>query len=289
MQIWTVTEVFKIFIFNVFGWRPDIMLQLYWSLGCFKLDYGGFVYGSAMKYKLSAITLIYNVGIHLATDAFCLSCLENLYVRFGESSLDLQRNILQCFYGSKLTTEPHHLSHATVFHPTLCTEYDLNITISWPVGVCLQQLLQWLDTCLLHIILQTLLYSTLGNYPPNLWSVAHQMCERHIFPHLLLFFAELLSTYMDCMAVYTGRTFAHDSTGSAFMYYSHMFLCHNFNSVFAAEPVLYTELFCPSGIILGNIVLSAWTLEEPCQVWMALHLTIPSLLRFWFKCSTFTS
>jgi hypothetical protein len=64
------------------------------------------------------IDRVHNIGICLATGAFCTSCLENLYVRFGEPPLSLRRNHLLYDYAVKLKTQPHHSSHCVVFHPT---------------------------------------------------------------------------------------------------------------------------------------------------------------------------
>lgn len=59
----------------------------------------------------------------------------------------------------------------------------------------------------------------------------------YIFHILIHCFPELLSSYLDQVAVYADRSFLHESTGSAFIYdglaFSYRLL--NFNSIFTAE------------------------------------------------------
>lgn len=86
-------------------------------------------------------------------------------------------------------------------------------------------------------------------------------------------FAELLSAYLDHVAVYSDRFFVHDSTtGSAFIYDGQVlsYRLLSFNSIFTAEllvliafllwnSILCTKLFCSSSINLSNIISSAQT------------------------------
>jgi uncharacterized protein YbaR (Trm112 family) len=55
------------------------------------------------------------------------------------------------------------------------------------------------------------------------------------------------------------------------------------------KSILYTWLFCSSGVNIGNVISSAQTPWARCRVWVPIHPTIPSLLTFWFNCPAFTN
>jgi hypothetical protein len=99
-------NVLKVLSGRSWGRDQTVILQLYQLLLCSKGDYGSFVYGFATKSKLSIINPIHNTGIHLATGAYCTNHLGSLYIRCGESPLDLQRNLLLYVYLLKLAAQP---------------------------------------------------------------------------------------------------------------------------------------------------------------------------------------
>jgi hypothetical protein len=109
-------RILQILIGSSWGGDQMVMLWLYHTLICSKTDYGGFVYGSATKSKLSVIDPIHHTGIHLATGAFHTNRIESLYVESGELSLSLRRNLLLCSYVAKLATQPDHPWCSVVFH-----------------------------------------------------------------------------------------------------------------------------------------------------------------------------
>lgn len=80
------------------------MLQIYPSPVCSKVDYGSFVYGSAMESKLSIVDPVHYTGIHLATGMFSASLLKSLLAESGEPPFFLWRNPLFCGYIAKLVT-----------------------------------------------------------------------------------------------------------------------------------------------------------------------------------------
>lgn len=82
------------------------MLQLHCSLVCSKMDYGSFVYGSAVTSNLSIIYPVHHTGICLAAGAFWTSYLVSLYTESGEPALSLWSNLLLCGYAAKLAPSP---------------------------------------------------------------------------------------------------------------------------------------------------------------------------------------
>jgi hypothetical protein len=115
-----------------------------------------------------------------------MSRLESWYAESGERSLDLWRNLLLCGYVVKLATQPYHPSHGAVFHPTLRTRYDLNITAYRPtyLWVCTPPApaMTWY-LFVTHHSLQTLSNSTLGNYPSQP-AISDSSDRCNIYPHL---------------------------------------------------------------------------------------------------------
>lgn len=83
---------------------------------------------------------------------------------------------------------------------------------------------------------------TLGNGPLSLRSETCQTSEGcNVFSHLLPVFRRTA-------AVYSDRSFFHESAGSTFIYGNRAvsYCLHNFNSVFTAKLYAHTELFCLS-------------------------------------------
>jgi hypothetical protein len=110
------------------------------------------------------INPIHHVGICLAIGAYHTSHLERLCTISGDSlplDLTVESFNISCFL--KLTTRPDYLSHGAVFHPTLCNRHKLNITASWPMGVCFHQLNIFLFFFI--SVRQFLKYGMLENYP----------------------------------------------------------------------------------------------------------------------------
>jgi len=78
-------------------------------------DYGSFICGFAVKFRLSVIDHVHNTGKSLATFSFQASHLESVYLESGEHPLALLRNLLLYTYAAKFATQPNHPSHGEVF------------------------------------------------------------------------------------------------------------------------------------------------------------------------------
>jgi hypothetical protein len=196
------------------------MLCQYCALIHSKIKYGSFVYGLISQTKLSIIDPVHNIGICLATGAFCTSRLESIYAKAGEPPLSFRWNLLLWNYAAKLNSQPSHPSFAAMFKPSLHHWYETNRTASWPVGVCLQQLLVSLNVNLPH----TVPY----RYTPTLpWLLTLPISDLHLTRHgkssTLCLQYQLL--YRDAVRVpwlhsfiYTDRSLIQNSPGCAFLY-----------------------------------------------------------------------
>ena len=73
------------------NWGADrtVLLQLYRSLICSKLDYGSVIYRSARKSYLMMLDTVHHQGLRLALGAFRTSPVESLYVEAEEPALYL--------------------------------------------------------------------------------------------------------------------------------------------------------------------------------------------------------
>jgi hypothetical protein len=239
------------------------MLRLHRSFLRSKLDCGCFVYFSATKSKLSIINPIHNTGIRLVTGAYRTSCLESLYAESGEPPLKLQRNLLLCGYVSKLATQPHHPSYGPVFHPVLSNRYELNITVSQPVGVRFHQLLRQLDIFLPHIIPYRLC-----RFPQ--WEITRLTCDLRLVSLVrgatspltnCWCFAELLSAYPDHTAVYTdGALFMNRQAVPSYIMARYFRIVYIILTAYSLlNSMLYTELFCSSGVSISSAIQFAQT------------------------------
>ena len=100
------------------NWGADrtVLLQLYRSLICSKLDYGSIVYGSARKSYLMMLDTVHHQGLRLALGAFRTSPVESLYVEAEEPSLYLRREKLALQYAIRLAANPSNPTFKVLFH-----------------------------------------------------------------------------------------------------------------------------------------------------------------------------
>ena len=80
------------------GADRKVLLRLYRSLVCSKLDYGCIVYGSARQSYLRKLDSIHNQGLRLALGAFRTSLVNSLYAEANEPSSNLRRKKLSLQY-----------------------------------------------------------------------------------------------------------------------------------------------------------------------------------------------
>ena len=100
-------------------WGADriILLRLYRSLVCSKLDYGCIVYGSARLSILKQLDPIHHQGLRIALGAFRTSPAQSLYIETHEPSLTTRRLKLSLNYGLKLKSLPENPACSCVFEP----------------------------------------------------------------------------------------------------------------------------------------------------------------------------
>lgn len=68
-----------------------MLLNIYWTLRMFKIDYGCTLYATAKKYLLAQIESIHNTGIRIASRAFRTSLVKSILCEASELPLDLRR------------------------------------------------------------------------------------------------------------------------------------------------------------------------------------------------------
>ena len=99
------------------GADKKVLLLLYRSLICSKLDYGSIVYGSACKSYLKVIDTIHNRRLHLSIGAFRTSPVNSLFVEANEPSLSHSRLKHSLQYLLKLKANPSNPTHKIVLNP----------------------------------------------------------------------------------------------------------------------------------------------------------------------------
>ena len=100
-------------------WRAGriVLLCLYRSLVCSKLDYGCIVYGSAHRLILKQLDSIHHQGLRIALGAFRTSPAQSLYIKAHEPSLTTCRLKLSLNYVLKRKSLPENPAYSCVFEP----------------------------------------------------------------------------------------------------------------------------------------------------------------------------
>ena len=100
-------------------WGADhiVLLRLYRSLVCSKLDYGCIVYRSAHQSILKQLDPVHHQGLRIALCAFRTSPAQSLYIEAHEPSLTTPQLKLSLNYVLKLKSLPENPAYSCVFEP----------------------------------------------------------------------------------------------------------------------------------------------------------------------------
>ena len=94
-----------------------VLLHLYCSLVCSKLDYGCIVYRSAHQSNLKQLDPIHHQGLQIALGAFHTSAAQSLYIEVHEPSLTTLWLKLSLNYVLELKSLPENPAYSCVFEP----------------------------------------------------------------------------------------------------------------------------------------------------------------------------
>jgi hypothetical protein len=146
------------------------------------MDCGSFVYGSAVKFKLSILDIV----LPLVPS---IPAAWRVYMPNPGSLHCLWPNLLLCGYVAKLSTQPHHLLVPSFTSPTAAGMSSLSRHLNLWVYTFSSSLNGFIYAC--HVLLPVDSYHTLVSYISSLWLSTRQTCERwniclYILPGLCL-------------------------------------------------------------------------------------------------------
>ena len=120
-------------------WGADriILLCLYRSLVCSKLDYGCIVYGSARRLILKQLDPIHHQDLRIVLSAFHTSPAQSLYIEAHEPSLTTHRLKLSLNYVLKLKSLPENPPYSCVFEPENTKLFEESESKVPPLGICI--------------------------------------------------------------------------------------------------------------------------------------------------------
>ena len=128
-------------------WGADrkVLLRLYRTLVCSKLDYDCIVYGSARQSYLRKLDSIHNQGLQLALGTFRTSPVNNLYAEANEPPLNLRRKKLSLQYYLILKSNHDNPTHRVVFEPLYKDEFLKGEKVIPPFSLCCEADINNLD------------------------------------------------------------------------------------------------------------------------------------------------
>lgn len=106
-------------------WGADrcTLLRVYKAAICAKLDYGSFIYASALTPVLTRLDTVHHAGLRLATGAFRTSPVLSLCAESGVPPLLFRRHKLSVGYASKVYLNPNNPAYPYVFQPKFAAEF----------------------------------------------------------------------------------------------------------------------------------------------------------------------
>ena len=118
-------------------WGADriVLLRLYRSLVCSKLDYGCIVYGSAHQSILKQLDPVHHQGLRIALGAFRTSPAQSLYIEAHEPSLTTHQLKLSLNYVLKLKSLPENPAYSCVFEPENTELFEESESKVPPLGI----------------------------------------------------------------------------------------------------------------------------------------------------------
>ena len=118
-------------------WGADriVLLRLYRSLVCSKLDYGCIVYGSAHRSILKQLDPIHHQGLRITLVAYHTSPAQSLYIEAHEPSLTTRRLKLSLNYVLKLKSLLENPAYSCVFEPENTKLFEAAESKVPPLGI----------------------------------------------------------------------------------------------------------------------------------------------------------
>ena len=97
-------------------WRADrsVLMRLYCSFVCFRLEYGYVILSSARQSHLRKLEPIHNQGLRICLRAFRASPMQSLYVEVNKPLLYLTFDNLCVQYALKLRSNPDNTASDVV-------------------------------------------------------------------------------------------------------------------------------------------------------------------------------
>ena len=107
-------------------WVADrsVLMRLYRSFVCSRLEYSCAVFSSVCKSYLKKLKPIQNQGLKICLGAFRTSPMQSLYVEANEPPLYLRFDKLCIQYALKLRSNPNNPGYGVVFNPQFYNLYD---------------------------------------------------------------------------------------------------------------------------------------------------------------------
>lgn len=126
------------------NWGADktVLLKVFETVLCSKLNYGVMLYSSARRSRLRPLNTIYNCGLRIATGAFRTSPLTSIYCEAGFLPPEIRRLKLSLTYAVSVWGKPQHFIHNVIFDEENSEQYRAQRTKTRPLRIRMQEVLE---------------------------------------------------------------------------------------------------------------------------------------------------